>query len=178
MDHSTKSEPHLAMSCLPKKKTRLLSIDEKKIRYAMAYEYLVLILKGETNLLARMSTSICILNGLLESYFWTGFYLVENDGLVIGPYQGSMGCLRIAKGRGVCGQCLLREEAILVPDVHEFPGHIACDSASESEIVLPVFDQEGSVIAVMDVDSNKKAAFDEIDLQELTKIVALVVSDL
>lgn len=162
------------MYCSPRKQTRILSETEKNTRYAMAYTHLDLVLEGEADIIARMATTACILNGLMESYFWTGFYRVAGDQLVIGPYQGTMGCLRIAKGRGVCGTSWERGESLLVPDVHTFPGHIACDTSSRSEIVVPVRNPSGKIIAVFDVDSDIKNAFDSTDLKHLEQIVALV----
>lgn len=138
----------------------------KKARYEEAAKEIAAVLDGESNLIARMATVSNILHHTFDHYFWTGFYLVDPDKpreLVIGPYQGTLGCLRIPFTKGVCGACASRKETIIVDDVHEFPGHIACDSRSESEIVVPVFDCAGRLIAVFDVDSNRKAQFDEAD---------------
>ena len=162
------------MYCSPRKQTRLLTAEEKSTRYAMAYAHLSLVLEGEENLIARMSTAACIMNGLMEFYYWTGFYLVDGEELVIGPYQGTMGCLRIKKGKGVCGSCWEKGETILVPDVHDFPGHITCDTSSKSEIVIPVRNGRGEVIAVFDVDSDIKYAFDQLDQSHLEQIIELV----
>lgn len=131
--------------------------------------------EGEPNLIARMAIVANILHHAFGHYFWTGFYLVDphkDHELVIGPYQGSLGCLRIPFGKGVCGACATRRETIIVPDVHEFPGHIACDSRSESEIVVPVFDRAGRLIAVFDVDSDRKVMFDEDDRAGLEAIMS------
>nr|MBP6547115.1 GAF domain-containing protein [Phenylobacterium sp.] len=109
-----------------------------------------------------------------EHYFWTGFYVVDPDRereLVVGPYQGTLGCLRIAYGRGVCGAAAVTGQTQLVPDVHAFPGHIACDGRSASEVVVPVFDAAGELIAVFDVDATEPAAFDEVDAQWLERIL-------
>ena len=106
-------------------------------------------------------------------FFWCGFYEVDPkkpDELVVGPYQGTLGCLRIAFGKGVCGACAAKRETIIVPDVHKFPGHIACDSRSNSEIVVPVFDATGALVAVLDVDSTEFTAFDEIDARGLEAV--------
>lgn len=164
----------LPMYCSPRKPTRLLNAREKSARYAMAYTHLDLVLPGEEDIIARMATVACILNGLMESFYWTGFYRVVGDSLVIGPYQGTMGCLRIAKGRGVCGTAWERGESILVPDVHLFPGHIACDTSSQSEIVIPIRDRSGEIVAVFDVDSDIKYALDEQDLKHLEQLMILV----
>ncbi len=137
------------------------------------------VLDGETNLIARMATLSNILHHAFDHYFWTGFYLVDPEKpteLVIGPYQGTLGCLRIPFGKGVCGACASRRETIIVDDVHEFPGHIACDSRSESEIVVPVFDRASRLIAVFDVDSDRKALFDADDKAGLEAIMTSVFS--
>ena len=132
------------------------------------------VVAGETSMTARYATASCILaQAFRPRFFWTGFYLVDPlkpQELVVGPYQGTLGCLRIPFGRGVCGHVAATQEAIIVPDVHAFPGHIACDAASNSEIVVPVFDGEGRLAAVLDVDSTEHDAFDEADLAGLVAI--------
>ncbi|MGA0605216.1 GAF domain-containing protein [Phenylobacterium sp. VNQ135] len=146
----------------------------KAARYAAVAEEIASVLAGEPNLTARMATVASMLANSFEDYFWTGFYLVDpaKEGeLVVGPYQGTLGCLRIAFGRGVCGTAAATRETQLVPDVHAFPGHIACDSRSASEIVVPVLDASGALIAVFDVDSERPAAFDETDREWLEKIL-------
>ena len=112
-------------------------------------------------------------------FFWTGFYRVDPNRpgeLVLGPYQGTLGCLRIPFGKGVCGTAAERRETVVVEDVHAFPGHIACDSRSASEIVCPVFDAAGGLIAVLDVDAEIPAAFDAIDAEALNRILAQAFS--
>jgi L-methionine (R)-S-oxide reductase len=125
------------------------------------------VVKGETSRTARYATTVSLLVSAFGGrFFWCGFYEVDPNKpneLVVGPYQGTLGCLRIAFGKGVCGAAALKRETIIVPDVHKFPGHIACDSRSNSEIVVPVFDPSGALVAVLDVDSTEFAAFDEID---------------
>ena len=129
---------------------------------------------GETlDDIALMSTINAVLTHKFETYFWTGFYRVCGDRLVVGPYIGTVGCLQIEFGRGVCGSAAARRETLIVPDVEQFPGHIACDARSRSEIVVPVFDREGALVAVFDVDSEQLAAFDEEDRIGLEKIVTL-----
>lgn len=147
---------------------------EKTARYAEVEKEIAAVLEGETNLIARMATVSNILHHAFDHYFWTGFYLVDPEKpgeLVIGPYQGTLGCVRIPFGKGVCGTAAARRETVIVEDVHEFPGHIACDAQSESEIVVPVFDREGRLIAVFDVDSDRKAMFDEADREGLEAIL-------
>lgn len=151
-----------------------MSQQTKQNRYAETAKEIAAVLEGEDNLIARMATVSNILHHAFDHYFWTGFYLVDPekpDELVIGPYQGTMGCLRIAFGKGVCGAAAATRETQLVEDVHAFPDHIACDARSESEIVVPVFDRAGALIAVFDVDSDKKAMFDEIDRAGIEGIV-------
>lgn len=153
---------------------------EKHARYQEVAREIAATIEGERNLVARMATVSNLLHHAFDHYFWTGFYLVdpENPGeLVIGPYQGTLGCLRIPFGKGVCGAAAARLKTIIVPDVHEFPGHIACDSRSESEIVAPVFDAKGNLIAVFDVDSDRKAMFDEIDAAGIEAILKAGFSD-
>lgn len=152
---------------------------EKAQRYAVVAEEIAAVLDGEPNLTARMATVASMLANSFDHYFWTGFYVVDpakGDELVVGPYQGTLGCLRIAFGRGVCGTAAATGETQVVADVHAFPGHIACDSRSASEIVVPVRDADGKLIAVFDVDSEQPAAFDEADRAALEGILAAVFS--
>ena len=147
---------------------------EKAERYATVAQEIASVLDGEPNLVARMATVASMLAASFDHFFWTGFYVVDPDKreeLVVGPYQGTLGCLRIAFGRGVCGAAAARRETVIVPDVEAFPGHIACDSRSKSEIVVPVFDAAGALIAVLDVDAEHLAAFDEADKAGLERIV-------
>ncbi len=143
-------------------------------RYAAVAEEIAAVLDGEPNRVARMATVASMLAASFEHYFWTGFYVVDPDKdreLVVGPYQGTLGCLRIAFGRGVCGAAAATGQTQLVPDVHAFPGHIACDGRSASEVVVPVFDKAGELIAVFDVDATEPAAFDQIDADWLERIL-------
>lgn len=151
----------------------------KAARYATVAEGIAAVLDGEPNLVARMATVCSMLAGSFDHYFWTGFYVVDPDRpdeLVVGPYQGTLGCLRIAFGRGVCGAAAATGQTQLVPDVHAFAGHIACDSRSQSEVVVPVFGPDGKLIAVFDVDSDQPAAFDAVDARWLEQILARVFS--
>jgi GAF domain-containing protein len=152
---------------------KTLSAD-KAARYAEVAEEIASVLDGEANLTARMATVASMLANSFDHYFWTGFYVVDpakERELVVGPYQGTLGCLRIPFGRGVCGAAAATGQTQLVPDVHAFPGHIACDSRSASEVVVPVFDAEGRLLAVFDVDSDRPAAFDETDQGWLERIL-------
>ena len=138
------------------------------------------VVAGETYLPARYASAACLLSqAFAPRFFWTGFYVVDPDKadeLVVGPYQGTLGCLRIPFGKGVCGACAAQEKSILVHDVHAFPGHIACDSRTNSEIVVPVFDANGNLAAVLDVDSEQPDAFDEIDLLGLEAICRILLT--
>ncbi|AXE64764.1 diguanylate phosphodiesterase [Hyphomonas sp. CACIAM 19H1] len=142
--------------------------------YRQLKEEIDSVVAGETSDTARYASAACLLTQAFKPrFFWTGFYLVDPlkpQELVVGPYQGTLGCLRIPFGKGVCGHVASTREPIIVPDVHEFPGHIACDSASNSEIVVPVFRADGSLAAVLDVDSTEYDAFDEIDQAGLVAI--------
>lgn len=132
------------------------------------------VLEGETNNVARMATVSCLLSEAFESYFWTGFYVVDplkHEELVVGPYQGTLGCLRIPFSRGVCGAAAKTGEIQIVKDVHAFPGHIACDVRSQSEIVVPVYAPDGKLFAVFDVDSTQVGSFDEVDAEGLAPIM-------
>ena len=152
---------------------------EKAARYDAVAEEIASVLDGEPNLTARMATVTSMLAASFEHYFWTGFYVVDPDRpqeLVVGPYQGSLGCLRIAFGRGVCGAAAATGQTQLIPDVHAFPGHIACDSRSASEVVVPVFNVTGALIAVFDVDAVELNAFDETDVAGLEAILSAAFS--
>ena len=155
---------------------RVLS-GSKAARYAGLMVEIAAVLEGEPDRTARMATVVAMLAQTFDHFFWTGFYVVDptrRDELVVGPYQGTLGCLRIAFGRGVCGAAAASRTTQVVEDVHAFPGHIACDARSASEIVVPVFDAAGDLIAVLDVDSETPAAFNEVDQAGLERILALV----
>lgn len=145
--------------------------------YAESYDAIVAIWSdegGETlDDIALMATINSVLANRFPYYFWTGFYRVCGERLIVGPYIGTVGCLQIEFGRGVCGKAAQERETIIVPDVHQFPGHIACDPNSRSEIVVPVYDRDGALIAVFDVDSDQPDAFDEDDARGIEKILAL-----
>lgn len=147
---------------------------EKREGYQRAWEKTSAILEGETDAIAAMATICSILAGEFPYFYWTGFYRMIDGELVIGPYQGTPGCLRIALSRGVCGAAASGGETVMVEDVHEFPGHIACDPNSRSEIVVPVKNEEGEVLAVLDVDAAVPSAFCHEDQVGLEKIVRLM----
>ena len=145
--------------------------------YVESYDAIVAIWTdegGETlDDIALMATINSVLANRFPYYYWTGFYRVCGERLIVGPYIGTVGCLQIELGRGVCGTAAQNRETIIVPDVHQFPGHIACDPNSRSEIVVPVYDRDGALVAVFDVDSDQPNAFDEEDRAGLEKILAL-----
>lgn len=150
---------------------------DKAERYAEVEGDILAVLEGEPNVTARMATVASILADAFPAFFWTGFYVVDSAKdreLVVGPYQGTLGCLRIAYGRGVCGAAAATGVTQIVPDVHAFPGHIACDSRSASEIVVPVKGPDGELIAVFDVDATEKAAFDAVDADCLERLLGRV----
>lgn len=147
---------------------------DKAEAYRQLKEEIDSVVAGETSDTARYASAACLLTQAFKPrFFWTGFYVVDpqkTEELVVGPYQGTLGCLRIPFGKGVCGHVAATRQPIIVPDVHEFPGHIACDSASNSEIVVPVFRADGSLAAVLDVDSTEYDAFDTVDQAGLVAI--------
>lgn len=149
-------------------------------RYADLVKELRAVIGGEPSRVARYATAASLLaDAFAPRFFWTGFYLVDperNDELVVGPYQGTLGCLRIPIGKGVCGAAAARRETVIVADVDRFPGHIACDARSRSEIVVPVFDGEGRLAAVLDVDSTEPDAFDETDARGLEAVCAALLT--
>ena len=130
------------------------------------------LLSGENNLIANMANIAALLHHTFR-FWWTGFYRVEGDELVLGPFQGPIACTRIKKGRGVCGTTWLREQTIIVDDVHKFEGHIACSAESNSEIVVPLR-KDGQIVAVLDIDSRDFSNFDSIDQLYLEKIMELM----
>lgn len=128
---------------------------------------------GETDLIANLANVAAVLREAF-GFFWVGFYLVKEGQLVLGPFQGPLACTRIDFDSGVCGHAYTTREVTIVPDVDEFPGHIACSSASRSEIVIPMFDEAGNIFAVLDVDSDKLDDFTTVDAEGLTKMTALL----
>ena len=150
---------------------------DKAARYAEVEAEILAVLDGEPNLTARMATVASMLADAFPPFFWTGFYVVDPDKadeLVVGPYQCTLGCLRIAFSRGVCGKAARERATQIVDDVHAFPGHIACDSRSASEIVVPVFDRAGTLVAVLDVDATETSVFDAVDARALEQLMVRV----
>ena len=154
---------------------------EKEEKYRLLTEQIKALVEGETDGVAVMA-NVCATIHETMGFFWTGFYRVmpktqsddSDQELVLGPFQGPVACMHIPFGKGVCGSAWQRKETIVVPDVEQFPGHIACSSLSRSEIVVPVFSQAGEVVAVLDIDSKELATFDETDRQYLEAICGLI----
>lgn len=141
--------------------------------YKDVTEQIAAVIDGEPSVTARYATASCLLSQAFQHFFWTGFYVVDSHKereLVVGPYQGTLGCLRIPFERGVCGAAATQKQTLIVDDVHAFPGHIACDSATNSEIVVPVFNPSGELAAVLDVDSTQLSSFDAVDQHYLEAI--------
>ncbi len=151
-----------------------IAIGSKEQQYQSLVPQIKGLLQGETNFIANLA-NICAALKEQFNFFWVGFYLVEGKELVLGPFQGPVACTRIAYNRGVCGTAWANEETLIVPNVDEFPGHIACSSLSKSEIVVPLF-QNGKCIAILDVDSKELNSFDLIDKQYLNTILDLLNS--
>lgn len=145
---------------------------DKAEQYQSLIPQIEALLMGEPDIVANMA-NVCAALKEQFKWFWVGFYLVKDDELVLGPFQGPVACTRIGLGKGVCGSAWEQEKTLIVPDVDAFPGHIACSSASRSEIVVPVFGN-GKVVAVLDVDSTELDQFDETDAQYLQQVVALI----
>ena len=145
---------------------------EKEEQYKSLLRQVESLLEGETDLIAKMSNVSAMIHQTF-GFWWTGFYRVCGNELILGPFQGPIACMHIPFGKGVCGTAWKQAETIVVPDVEAFPGHIACSSASKSEIVVPV-KKDGKVIAVLDIDSEKLNTFDDIDREYLEQIVRLL----
>ena len=144
----------------------------KADKYQEVYKAIESVVCGESDQIANMANTAALLHEAF-GFWWTGFYIVKGDQLVLGPFQGPVACTRIGFGKGVCGTAWKRRETIVVPDVHQFPGHIACSSLSQSEIVVPMF-QNDNIYAVLDIDSKDLSTFDETDKEWLEKIVRLL----
>lgn len=147
---------------------------KKERRYKRIYNQLHDLLQKSDIPLARMASISAVLYHKMENFFWCGFYMKGDDSLVVGPYQGPVACMHLQKNQGVCWAAVETKQTLIIPDVSQFPDHIACDGRSKSEIVIPLFDTDNHVIAVMDVDSDKLSTFDEIDKEWLEKICSLI----
>lgn len=143
-------------------------------QYNMLGKQLDALLSGESNVMANLSNASALLNQFFDRINWVGFYMMDEGELVLGPFQGLPACVRIPVGRGVCGTTVAKKETMVVPDVHAFPGHIACDAASQSEIVVPLI-KNGEVIGVLDIDSPEKDRFHEEDRQGLEQFVSILM---
>ena len=145
----------------------------KEEKYALLYKQVAAVTEIESDPIANMANVAAMIHYTF-GFWWTGFYRVIGEELVLGPFQGPLACSRIAYGRGVCGTAWKEARTQVVPDVEQFPGHIACSSASKSEIVVPLFDTDGNITAVLDIDSEHLATFDKTDKQWLERIVELL----
>jgi GAF domain-containing protein len=156
-----------------------MDADAKHQAYRRAESQVAALLDGQTDPVATMASCCSVLHAALSYASWTGFYrVVEPELLRIGPYQGPPGCLEIPFGRGVCGAAAAEETTQVVADVHDFPGHIACDARARSEIVVPVYDADGRLAAVLDVDSHEPHAFDDADREGLERLARILAPHL
>ena len=147
---------------------------KKEGRYSRIYSQLSELVLKSNNQSARMATIIAVLHHKMEYFFWTGFYLIDDGKMTVNIYQGPVACQILEKDKGVCWAAFNKNETVVVDDVHAFPGYIACDSRSSSEIVVPFKNKAGDIIGVLDVDSSEKEAFSEVDARWLEKILGLV----
>lgn len=145
----------------------------KEEKYELLVSQIRALIEGENDVIAVMSNVAAAIHQTM-GFWWTGFYRVKNEELVLGPFQGPVACMHIPYGKGVCGTAWQRAETVVVEDVEQFPGHIACSSESKSEIVVPVFGGDGKVTAVLDIDSEKLATFDDTDRRYLEEICRLL----
>ena len=151
-----------------------MDTSHKQSRYQRLYEQLALLMLKTSDQDARMATIVAVLHHKMESFFWTGIYLLKDGELIVKTYQGPLACQVLQKHTGVCWAGIDQKKTIVVPDVHKFPGHIACDSRSNSEIVVPIINPEGLISGVLDIDSEAYNTFDETDATWLEKIVCLI----
>lgn len=147
---------------------------KKEGRYERIWKQLEGLVLKSTNTSARMATVIAVLHHKMDYFFWTGFYLVDKGEMTVNMYQGPVACQILEKDKGVCWAAFNQKKALVVEDVHDFPGHIACDSRSNSEIVVPFKNKEGEIIGVLDIDSKDKASFSGVDAYWLGKILGLI----
>jgi len=156
----------------------MVSQEEKESLYIKSLDEIKDRIKdlGKNDMVPKMSTIVSVLKNTMPYFFWCGFYFVENPELIIGPYQGTSACPNIGYS-GVCGSSANKKETVIVPNVHDFPGHIVCDPNSKSEIVIPLIDEHDLVIAVLDIDSSEENSFDDTDKDHLKKIISLLLDD-
>lgn len=147
---------------------------KKEGRYSRIFTQLNELVLKSNSPTAHMATIIAILHHKMDSFFWTGFYLLENGNMTVNMYQGPVACQILEKDKGVCWTAYNKGETVIVEDVHQFPGHIACDARSSSEIVVPLKNRSGKIVGVLDVDSKEKAAFTDVDAKWLEKILELI----
>lgn len=151
-------------------------MESKNERYELLLRQIDSLISGEKNETAVLANVSAAMATAFPNWLWTGFYLVRDGELLVGPFQGPVACYHIKKGRGVCGSSWERRETIVVPDVEEFPGHIACSSLSRSEIVVPIFNKDNEVVGVLDVDSPELNTFDEVDKVNMERVVAKIAN--
>ncbi len=152
----------------------IISDGSKEEKYALLYSQIAALTEGESDIIANMANIASMIHSTF-GFWWTGFYRVKDNQLLLGPFQGPLACSRIAFGKGVCGTAWKLRETVIVPDVEKFPGHIACSSASRSEIVVPILDKESQeVTAVLDIDSDSLDTFDQTDRLWLERIVKMI----
>ncbi|WP_071460398.1 GAF domain-containing protein [Bacillus massilinigeriensis] len=149
--------------------------ENREKNYDLLIKQLRSLLQGESNVIANLSNASALLNQFLDRINWVGFYLIDESELVLGPFQGLPACVRIPLGRGVCGTAAEKRETMRIEDVHAFPGHIACDAASKSEIVIPLLNGE-KLIGVLDIDSPETSRFDELDQKKLEEFCAVLMT--
>ena len=150
--------------------------EQKNEKYRLLTEQIRALIAGETDTIAVMANMCAAIHEAM-GFWWTGFYRVKDGELLLGPFQGPVACMHIGFGRGVCGTAWKQRQTIVVPDVEQFPGHIACSSLSRSEIVVPVFSKDGEVVAVLDIDSKELNTFDDTDRRYLEDIVGLIIEE-
>ncbi|MCF8232657.1 MAG: GAF domain-containing protein [Bacteroidales bacterium] len=151
-----------------------MEANKKEGRYSRIFRQLEDLMQTADYPLSRMATIAAVLHHKMDYFFWTGFYLLVDGELMVHAYQGPVACMHLEKGKGVCWSGVERKQPVVVPDVEQFPGHIACDSRSQSEIVVPVRKQNGEIVGVLDIDSSQKSSFDEVDEKWLEKIVNMI----
>ena len=151
---------------------------KKKNRYQRIYKQLQTLIEPHDNYIAAMATINAVLYHKFDYYFWTGFYLLKDGDLIVGPYQGPVACIKLKRDAGVCWAGINQDKTIIVPDVHQFPGHIACSSASVSEIVVPLFNYNNTFFGVLDIDSSSEGTFDQDDQKYLEQIAQIITNSL